>query len=99
MSVNLSKQTADLRALIEQLKHRCLEAEGRAAELQQQLTDMQQRLADAVAEKDALDTKYRNLQTGVSAAGSDPQRIAHLKAQYLAMVSELDACIATLQHE
>lgn len=98
MSIDLSKQTADLRVLIGQLKQRCLEAESRVADMQRQLTEQQQRLDALAAERDELDVKYRNLQAGAAATGSDPERIAMLREQYLAMVSELDACIATLQH-
>lgn len=98
MSVNLSKQTDDLRILIGQLKQRCLEAESRVSQLLLQLAEQQTRITTLEAEKATLETKYQNLQTGITAAGNDPQHIAQLKEQYLAMVSELDACIAMLQH-
>ena len=98
MGVNLSKQTADLRTLLEQLKQRCLEAESRVSDLQQQLAEQHTRYEQLEAEKSALEMKYQSLQTGLTAIGNDPQQIDQLKAQYLAMVSELDACIAMLQH-
>lgn len=98
MSVNLSKQTADLRTLIGQLKQRCLDAEARVADMQVELGQKQERIDQLQADMDTLATKYRHLQSGLAATGSDPEGIERLKAQYLAMVSELDACIAMLQH-
>lgn len=98
MSANLSKQTDDLRKLIDRLKERCLEAERRASELQAQLAEKQARLSMAEEEKSALEMKYRNLQAGLAATGRDPQLVDQLKSQYLAMVSELDACISKLQN-
>lgn len=98
MSVNLSRQTDDLRMLIGRLKQRCLEAEGRISELQKMLDEQQARITSLEEEKATLEMKYRDLQTGIAATGSDLQGIELLKEQYLAMVSELDACIAMLQH-
>ena len=98
MSVNLSKQTADLRTLIGQLKQRCLDAEARVADMQIELGRRQDRIDQLQADVDTLTTKYQHLQSGLAATGSDPESIARLKEQYLAMVSELDACIAMLQH-
>ena len=49
-------------------------------------------------EKAELDRKYQNLRSGLAATGNDPEQVEQLKKQYLAMVSEIDACIQTLQH-
>lgn len=98
MSVTLSRQTEDLRVLIGRLKQRCLEAENRVTELQRKVDEHQARIESLTEERNALEMKYNNLQTGLDAMDNDPERIDRLKEKYLAMVSELDACIAALQH-
>ena len=98
MSVDLRQPLADLRALIGLLKKRCLEAEARAEDLQRQLDEQKARMQQLEAEKAELETKYHNLQLGLTASGSNAEQIAQLKEQYLAMVSEIDACIDKLQH-
>ncbi len=98
MSVNFRKLTTDLRTLIAQLKRRCLEAEARVSDLQRQVEEQQAKIKQLEAEKAALDRKYQNLQSGLAATGGNPEQVEQLKKQYLAMVSEIDACIETLQH-
>jgi chromosome segregation ATPase len=98
MSVDFRKLTTDLRTLISRLKQRCLEAEARVADLQRQLDEQQERIKQLEAEKAELDRKYQNLQSGLAATGGNPAQVEQLKKQYLAMVSEIDACIETLQH-
>jgi len=98
MSVNFRQQTDDLRELIERLKSRCLKAEAMVADLQRQTEEQQSRIAQLEDEKETLNRKYRNLQSGLAATGRDPEQVKRLKEQYLAMVSEIDACIATLQN-
>lgn len=98
MIADFRQLTTDLAALVGQLKQRCLEAEAHAAELEQQLAEQSAQLAQLKAEKTDIETKYRNLKTGVAAAGNNAEQVALLKEQYLAMVSEIDACIAMLQH-
>lgn len=98
MSVNLSKQTADLSALIGQLKKRCLEAEARVSDLQGQIERQQARIGELMAEKETLEQKYQNLLTGLTATDQHPERIDQLKEFYLGLVSELDTCIAMLQN-
>lgn len=98
MSTDFNQQISLLRSLIERLKERCLQSEALAQELQQQVATLQARLDQSEAERAELDTKYRNLQAGLGATGGDSELKARLKEQYLAMVSEIDACIATLQH-
>lgn len=98
MSIDFRKLTDDLRLLIEKLKQRCLEAEARASDLQRQLAQQQQRCRQLEKELAELDTKYQNLQSAKAAIGGNPEQTERLKSQYLAMVSEIDACIRTLQH-
>ena len=89
--------TTELKQLIGQLKRRCTSAEARVTDLQRQIDEQEQTIDRLEAEKAELETKYRNLQTGLAATGRDPQQVAKLREQYLAMVSEIDACIAKLQ--
>ena len=89
---------AQLRTLIGQLKQRCLDAESRVAVLQQTVERQQAQIASLEEANATLEQKYQHLQTGLDATGDNPEALARLKAQYLAMVSELDDCIATLQH-
>ena len=98
MSIDFRKLTGDLRRLIGQLKKRCLEAEARVADLQRQLDEQQDKCRKLEKEKAELDRKYQNLRSGLAATGNDPEQVEQLKKQYLAMVSEIDACIQTLQH-
>lgn len=98
MSVTFRQLIADLRELTELLKTRCQEAESQVADLQRQLDEQQAVIEQLRADKEALQTKYANLQTGLAATAGNPEQVALLKQKYLAMVSEIDACIATLQH-
>lgn len=98
MNRDFRQLTQDLIVLTDRLKSRCLAAEERVRELEQQIGQQQQRIAQLEEENQVIDTKYQNLQTGLAATGRDPQQVARLKEQYLAMVSEIDACIDKLQH-
>ena len=98
MSIDFRKLTGDLRMLIGQLKQRCIEAEARAKDLQRQLDEQQEKCRQLEQEKAELDRKYQYLRAGLAASGNDPEQVERLKKQYLAMVSEIDACIQTLQH-
>lgn len=98
MSVDFIQLTSNLTVLVDQLKQRCLEAEAHVLELQHQLDVMRQTNEKLEAEKAEVETKYRNLKTGLSTADGDPAQIEQLREQYLAMVSEIDACIELLQH-
>lgn len=98
MSTELNQQLEVLNGLIDRLKDRCLQSEALARSLQQQVADLEARLAQSEAEKAELSTKYSNLQSGLAATGADAEKVQLLKEQYLALVSEIDACIATLQH-
>lgn len=98
MSANFRQLTNDLQVLVDQLKQRCLEAEARVSELEVQLVEQQTQIAQLEADKADIETKYRNLKSGLAATQGDPAQVAQLKEQYLAMVSEIDACIAMLQN-
>jgi predicted nucleic acid-binding Zn-ribbon protein len=98
MSIDFRKLTGDLRVLIGRLKKRCIEAEARATDLQRQLDEQQEKYKRLEMEKAELDKKYQYLRSGLAASGNDPEQMERLKKQYLAMVSEIDACIQTLQH-
>jgi len=98
MNRDFSPRIDDLRDLITRLKSRCLAAEARVSELQQQLAVQQSQTESLQAQLAVLEDKYRNLQSGLAATGNSPAQTALLKEQYLAMVSEIDACIAQLQH-
>lgn len=99
MSANFRQLTDDLQVLVDQLKQRCLAAEARVSELEAQLGQKQTKIAQIEAEKAEIETKYNNLQTAQAATQGDPTQVARLKEQYLAMVSEIDACITMLQNE
>ena len=98
MSIDLRKLTSDLRMLIDRLKKRCIEAEAHITDLQRQLDEQQEKYKQLEKEKAELDRKYQFLRSGLAASGNDPEQVERLKKQYLAMVSEIDACIQTLQH-
>ena len=98
MSIDFRRLTSDLRMLIDRLKNRCLEAEANVSDLQQQLQDLQAQYKQLEKEKAELDRKYENLRSGLAATGGNPEQVEQLKNLYLAMVSEIDACIETLQH-
>lgn len=100
MSVDFRQLTVELRVLINRLKQRCLEAEARNDDMERKITSLQERVAQLEEENNTLRTKYSDLQTGIAAASQtgDASQTDHLKEQYLAMVSEIDACIAMLQH-
>lgn len=97
MSTDLRSLTTELRLLIGQLKNRCTEAEKREAELRQQVQEQQMTIGQLEQQLTELNTRYNNLRTGLCATGSRPEQVAELREQYLAMVSEIDACIAKLQ--
>ena len=94
---DLRTLTTGLRELTGQLMRRCTEAEARVTDLQRQVEDLQAQLKGLEAEKDELNMRFQHLQTGLAATGRDPEQVALLKERYLAMVSEIDACIAKLQ--
>lgn len=98
MSEDFSQLTTDLQVLINQLKHRCLEAEARVKELEILVAQQQDNITQLEAGKTDIETKYNHLRSGVAATQGDPAQVAKLKEDYLAMVSEIDACIAMLQH-
>ena len=97
MSSDLRLLTARLRSLISLLKQRCVEAEAQVEDLQREVLAQQQTITQLQQQLDETNTKYQNLQTGLAATGSQPEQVARLREQYLAMVSEIDACIAKLQ--
>lgn len=99
MSANFRQLTDDLQVLVNRLEQRCLAAEVRVSELEAQLEQQQTQIAQIEAEKAEIETKYRNLQTAQAASQGDPAEVSRLKEQYLAMVSEIDACITMLQNE
>ena len=88
---------AQLRTLIGQLKQRCLDAESQVAALQQTVAQQQAHITLLEEANATLEQKYQHLQIGLDATGDNTEALVQLKAQYLAMVSELDDCIATLQ--
>lgn len=44
-----------------------------------------------------MTTKYRSLQTGLALGQEAPEQIERMKAEYLAMVAEIDECISKLE--
>ena len=98
MSIDFRTLTSDLRTLIGQLKRRCLVAESRVTDLERQLDEQKAKYKKLEQEKAELDRKYQALQTGLAATGGNREQVERLKEQYLAIVSEIDACIETLQH-
>lgn len=97
MSQNLRSLIIELRLLIGRLKNRCLVAEARVDDLQQQVLRQQTTISQLQAQLEELNTRYQNLQTGLDATGNRPEQVVRLREQYLAMISEIDACIAKLR--
>lgn len=98
MNIDFRQLVTDLNSLIARLKERCTEAEVRAENLQKIIDEQHSRIAQLEAEKAEIDMRYHNLQLGMAATENKDEQINQLKEKYLAMVSEIDACIATLQH-
>ncbi len=98
MSQDLRLLTTELKSLVSQLKSRCIEAEARVSDLQRQVREQQGSIDLLQQQLSEMNTKYQNLQLGLAATGNQPEQVAKLREQYLAMVSEIDACIAKLQY-
>lgn len=98
MSQDLRLLTTELKSLVSQLKSRCIEAEAHVSDLQRQVRDQQDSISLLQQQLSEMNTKYQNLQLGLAATGNQPEQAAKLREQYLAMVSEIDACIAKLQY-
>lgn len=80
---------------IAMLKKRCLDAEARVAELEQQHNDQQERIERLEAEKLALTENYQNLKAGAANVATG-EEIEELRSRYLAMIREIDECIERL---
>lgn len=85
----------ELRKQIAMLKKRCLDAEARVAELEQQHNGQQERIERLEAEKLALTENYQNLKAGAANVATG-EEIEELRSRYLAMIREIDECIERL---
>ena len=75
----------DFRRLTSDLRMLIDRLKNRCLEAEAHVSDLQQQLQDLQAQ-------------GLAATGGNPEQVEQLKNLYLAMVSEIDACIETLQH-
>lgn len=96
MSVNIRRQLIDLRSLIVTLQERCTALRTQNIELRNQVAGQKKQIEGLKILNQQLETKYRNLQIGVS-AGHSPEEMANLKNRFVAMVREIDDCIAKLE--
>ena len=96
MSVDFKKKLSELRSLILTLQDRCSNAERRSAELKELVDEQERQLKILRAEKEELESNYRDLQVGM-AMGRSEQDIEKLKMRFLGMVHEIDDCIDKLK--
>lgn len=96
MSVNIRRQLIDLRSLIVTLEERCTALRNQNTELLNRVAEQRKQIEGLESLNQQLETKYRNLQIGMS-AGHSPEEVASLKNRFMAMVREIDDCIAKLE--
>ncbi len=96
MSVDIKRRLEDLRSLILTLEDRCSKYEAANEALRQQLTDRDAQISALETVNHQLETKYQNLQAGMS-TGTSAEEVARLKERFLTMVREIDKCIAKLE--
>lgn len=96
MSVNIRKQLIDLRSLIITLEERCTALRTQNTDLRNLVAEQKKQIEGLEILNQQLETKYRNLQIGM-AAGHSPEEVESLKNRFMAMVREIDDCIAKLE--
>jgi chromosome segregation ATPase len=96
MSVDIRRRLEDLRSLILTLEDRCSKYEAANQELKQQVSERDARIDALETMNHQLETKYQNLQAGMS-TGSSAEEVERLKARFMTMVREIDKCIAKLE--
>lgn len=96
MSVNIRKQLIDLRSLIITLEERCTALRTQNTDLRNLVAEQKKQIESLEILNQQLETKYRNLQIGM-AAGHSPEEVESLKSRFMAMVREIDDCIAKLE--
>jgi phage shock protein A len=96
MSVDIKRNIEDLRSLILTLEDRCTKQEAANEELRRQVQQRDVRINALETEVHMLETKYQNLQAGMS-NGSSAEEVNRLKDRFLTMVREIDKCIAKLE--
>jgi chromosome segregation ATPase len=92
----MKQKIADVRSLILTLEDRCSQYKAANEELQQQLSEREARINALETLNHQLETKYQNLQAGMS-TGSSAEEVERLKARFMTMVREIDKCIAKLE--
>ena len=110
MSIDFRRLIAELRSLVAALEERCTAAEAREASLRNELERAQAHGDETEAQLRAVTARYENLQAGLradghalldgGAAGCGEAVEAAVRAQrdrYLALVREIDDCIARLE--
>jgi len=95
MSVNIRRQLIDLRSLIVTLEERCTALKTQNTDLRNLIAEQRKQIEGLEILNRQLETKYRNLQIGVS-AGHSPKEVTTIKNRFMAMVREIDDCIAKL---
>lgn len=96
MSVDIRRQLIDLRSLVITLEERCTAFAAQNGELRVLLAESIRQKEEMEAQVRQLETKYRNLQTAMSAKHS-PEEMSDLKDRFMTMVREIDDCIAKLE--
>lgn len=96
MSVDFKQIIIELRSLVINLEERCAKAEVKLAQCEESLKLKQQQIVQLEAECQAISSKYQSLQSGMTQCGTT-EEVTLLKERYLAMVREIDDCIAKLE--
>ena len=91
---DFSQLLKDLRCQVTRLKERCAQAENRISELVEQDRENQVRIGELTAANQELTQRFQNLQA--SSTGRSADETEALRERYLAMIREIDDCIAKL---
>lgn len=97
MAGNFKQLVTELRIMVDAIMERCAKAESRVVELEAEVEQHKTRIAELEKANGELTSRYNDLKAGLS-QGQSPEEVARLKDRYLAMISEIDECIAKLEH-
>lgn len=91
---DFSQLLKDLRSQVKRLEERCAQAESRISELVEQDRNNQVRIGELQSANRELTQRFQNLQA--SSSGRTADETEALRERYLAMIREIDDCIAKL---
>lgn len=104
MSVDFYRLLTNLRTLVSALEARCTAAEARETSLRQTLEEERARNKTLKETLYEVTSRYENLQVGLGAGSSDVTTAESVRVsvrvqrnKYLALVREIDDCIAKLE--